>query len=224
MTFVSQPDFLWWPVATWETIAALVQTAALLVGGAWAYLRFVKGRLWYPRASLRHTISHRPVEGGRVLLRVHTGITNSGNVILPIRDAIFRVQQVLPLADEVLRAVQAGEDAVEEGALEVVWPGLAERVHKWPPKEIEIEPGETDEIICDFVLDEAKDIETVQVYGYFENSRKRRRRRPIGWGLATLYDMSPAAARVVERKVDDLTGRRSKDGEETASTQAEADS
>jgi hypothetical protein len=155
---------------------------------------------------------------------VHTGITNSGNVILPIRDAIFRVQQVLPLADEVLRAVQAGEDAVEEGALEVVWPGLAERVHKWPPKEIEIEPGETDEIICDFVLDEAKDIETVQVYGYFENSRKRRRRRPIGWGLATLYDMSPAAARVVERKVDDLTGRRSKDGEETASTQAEADS
>jgi len=68
-------------------------------------------------------------------------------------------------------------------------------------EKFEIEPGETDEVTCDCFL--AGDVETLEVYCYFENAKKR---GPIGWGLTRLYDLTPTTPEPVERTVERLTG------------------
>ena len=56
------PTVLWVHGSTWDVIGSIVQAAAIIVGGIWAYLAFVRGRLRLPRASLRHTITHRDLD------------------------------------------------------------------------------------------------------------------------------------------------------------------
>ncbi|MCH7733085.1 MAG: hypothetical protein IIB44_11370 [Candidatus Marinimicrobia bacterium] len=52
-------------------------------------------------------------------------------------------------------------------------------------EQIEIEPNEDDEILCDFLID--KDIQTIQVYSYLKNAEKPG--RDIGWGITTIHDL-----------------------------------
>lgn len=197
---MSEPEFLGWPTAAWRDMA---QVIALAVGGVWAYLLFVRGRARFPRASVTHRISHRLLPGGGLLLRVTVVITNSGVIILRIASGFVRVQQVLPLPEYVQELVRKGEDPVAEGGLDVNWTLLGERAQKWGEGAFEVEPGETDEVTCDFVLDDG--FETVQVYSYFANVKKRG--RDIGWGLTTLYDLGRNVSEPVERTVESLTGR-----------------
>jgi hypothetical protein len=50
---------------------------------------------------------------------------------------------------------------------------------------IEIEPGESEQLHYDFLVDKA--IKTVLVYSYFQNIQKNRR---LGWSLTTTNDFT----------------------------------
>jgi hypothetical protein len=172
-------------------VASLIQALAILAGGIWAYLKFVRGRLNLPRATLKHEIRSYHAEG-QLLLHVNTVIANPGSIVLRIEKGIIRIQQVLPLSGAILAAVREGKDPELSQRREFPWPLVGARSSSWGPKELEIEPGETDEVAADFVLSD--DVRTIEVYTYFENVQRKRKYEqdePIGWGLTTLYEIAP---------------------------------
>jgi hypothetical protein len=92
---------------------------------------------------------------------------------------------MLPAPPEFLDAVRQGEDPVDAGSTEYLWPSLGERRTNWEASPRELEPGEVEEIHYDFAID--SEAETIEVYSYFKNSEKRG--REIGWSLTTLCDL-----------------------------------
>ena len=170
-----------------EVANHVVSVLAVLFGGFWGYLLFVKRRQKYPRANLVHHITHRPFGGGKTLLQVSVTISNTGEVLLSLISAQVRVQQLLPPTPNVAGCLERGEDPVPDGDTEVPWPLLQERKTAWTAGEFEIEPGESDQICYDFFVD--SEVSSVEIYSYLTNVRKRQ--REIGWHLTSTYDLLP---------------------------------
>lgn len=170
-----------------ETLQAVLTSAAIVVGGLWSYLLFVRKRQKYPRASLAHNISHRPLGDGYVLLSVRAGITNAGEVLLSIVSVETRLQQVLPPPSDLIKALKGGQDPIPEGRTEMDWPLLRSRLSDDKARELQIEPGESDSIQYDFMLD--RSVRTVEIYTYIKNEKVRK--RDVGWSVTSLYDIQP---------------------------------
>jgi hypothetical protein len=168
-----------------DIIQAILTSAAILVGGLWSYLLFVRRRQRYPRASLKHEITHRTIGDGFVLLSVAATITNNGEVLLSLISAETRVQQVVPPPPELVSAAKDGKDPVTKGEREVRWPLLCSRQSRWEKSQFQIEPGESDSIQYDFILNH--EVQTVEVYTYLKNETIRKRN--IGWSITTLHDV-----------------------------------
>jgi hypothetical protein len=168
-----------------EVLQAIATVIALMLGGAWSYMLFVKKRQKFPRANITHKIFHKPISTDKVLLNVTAEISNTGDVLLSLLSGTTRVQQVLPLSPEILKTINEGKNPIPEKEREVKWPLIDEKESDLKKEKIEIEPGEKDQIVYDFIIDD--DIETVVVYSYFANIRKRS--RDIGWDLTTVYDL-----------------------------------
>ena len=172
-----------------DIIAAIATVVAILVGGFWSYTLFVRKRQKYPRANITHRVTPRPMTNSQLLLNVAVTISNPGEVLLSLVSGEIRIQQILPPPSELLNSINQGHDPVEEGQTEVQWPLIASRKSKWEKGKLEIEPGESDQLQYDFILD-AK-VQTIQVYSYLRNAKKRR--REIGWGLTTIYDLQSSS-------------------------------
>jgi hypothetical protein len=158
-----------------EPLATII---AILVGGFWSYMLFVRNRQKYPRAKISHQIAHKKISDEKVLLHVSTKISNIGNVLLSIISGRTWVQQVIPSQEKVL-------DSIPRGETEINWPSIGDKITKWEEGKFEIEPGEDDQICYDFVID--ADVQTVKVYSHFENVKKRG--RDLGWSWTTIYDL-----------------------------------
>ena len=148
---------------------------------------FVKKRQKFPRANITHKISHIPISNNKVPLRVTAMIYNKGDVLISLHSGTTRVQQVLPLSQDMINDINKDKDLVPKGMTEIEWPLIGkDRDSNWKKGEFEIEPGEKDQIPYDFIID--ADIETVVVYSHFRNVKKKRSRN-IGWDLTTVYDL-----------------------------------
>lgn len=167
-------------------IQAIAGTLALILGGLWTWQLFVRHRQRFPRAKVSHTVEHRALIPGRVLLHVTVELENTGDVLLRPVGYLLRVQQVLPLHPK-LAPLAAESAALSEADTEFPWPTLGERRKRLEGGTLELEPGESDRIYCDVVIPDR--IQTVEVYSHFDNGTKPKRR--IGWSITTLYDLQP---------------------------------
>lgn len=166
-------------------IAQSISTVlAVLVGGWWTYRLFVKKRQDYPRATITHSVIHKPLATGHYLLHVAINVKNTGEILLRLASGFTRVQQVLPPPKEFLEAVQRRDDPVKQGDTEYPWPLIVQRNFEWEKSPRELEPAEEEEIHCDFVVD--AEATTLEIYSYFKNKEKPG--REIGWNLTTIYD------------------------------------
>jgi len=170
---------------TITVVKDILTIIAIIVGAIWTYLLFIKKRQKYPRANISHNVKHVPLVDDQILLYVNVTLTNIGEVLLSLASADVRVNRVLPLSDELSETIGRGEDPVKEGEIEVEWPMIHDRPRKWKEGEFEIEPGESDHLHFEFLLE--SDIEVVVLYTYFINVKKRE--RDIGWNLTTVYDL-----------------------------------
>lgn len=183
---------IFWPqtLSEWAGLAGTGITAlAVVIAGIWTYILFLSKRQKYPRAITTHKIVRRSLGSRKYLLRVTVAIRNGGDVLLNLVSGEVRVHQILPIAPELEDLLGKGEDLIEKGRTHVDWPLLDSRGREWETGKFEIEPGETDEEHFDFILDNA--IQTVEVYSYFKNEKKRD--REIGWNLTTIHDIGPIA-------------------------------
>jgi len=168
-----------------QWLQGVVTIVAIAVGGAWAYLLFVRRRQKYPRANLTQDLRCYPLRDNKLLLRATVRICNESEVLLSLASGLSRVQQVLPCTEDLVASLAKrihDDDACEP---EVEWPLLEEWKVAFKKGEREIEPGESDELHFDFVVD--SDVQVVVLYSYLKNVRKRK--REIGWNVTSIYDL-----------------------------------
>jgi len=183
-------NFLGWfkneeNLAVLRTLQVLLSMLAIVVGGIWAYLLFVKRRQRYPRANVTQQIGHYPLPNNKVLLRATVRICNEGEILLSLVSGFSRVQQMIPCSDDLCEVLRVRDDSDEQCEPEAEWPLLSERKLKFEKSEREIEPGEIDELHFDFIID--SDVQVIVIYSYLKNVKKRR--REIGWNVTSIYDL-----------------------------------
>lgn len=161
-----------------DILESLATVIAICVAGCWSYLLFVRRRQRFPRAAVSHQTFCFQLPDGRSLLRVAAKIVNTGEVLMQLRFARTRVQQLLPLPDHVaqLLAVTA-IDPVPTKDCELPWTVLGAREWRIDAEIGEVEPGESEAFHCDFVIPAG--VEQVLVYTHVKNHSKPD--RDVGW-------------------------------------------
>jgi len=138
----------------------------LIVGGWWTYRAFIQNRQKYPRANLSHKIFHIKLPNNKIYLQVKIIIANVGNVLINLESGFTRITQILPLPEDTT-------NMFDNNKREIEWPMLNKKATIYEKKNCEIEPGESDEINFDFILN--SDVQLVNIYSYFSNIKKKSR-------------------------------------------------
>jgi hypothetical protein len=157
-------------VKQWVGLAAdVVQILAIIIGGVWAYMLFVKKRERFPRLELKHEIISGLFPDGRQLLHITLHLKNIGTVLWQAKDAVLRVQQILPLTPDLEDGLKRGLDPRYPTESEIRWPLLNEitTAYSKEKKPLRIEPGESDQIHYDVILQ--PNVTLVEVYSYVQN-------------------------------------------------------
>lgn len=175
---------------TFHTIAEIIQSIftvfAIIMGGIWTYTVFVRQRQRYPRVTIKHALEYRKISNELILLSVDIFITNSGSVLLPIVSGRTQVKQVVPPTAELADRLEMSsrETIPDEFRRNVAkWDLLCYEVFDWTKSKKLIEPGEVDQVHCEFTI--RSGIQTVILYTYLENYTSR----PLGWQLMTVHDI-----------------------------------
>lgn len=168
-----------------DILQGMVTIGAVFVGGIWTYLAFVRKRLRYPRAELAVAVNSTCVAPGFRLVHVAVEITNTGSVLLAPEYAEIRLRQVIPLPAEIESRLKPGTDPVVADEKELRWPLIVGREWEWNASGIEIEPGESDRLNADFVINDT--VEVVQIYTFVRNPRKR---HAPGWGTTLMHTLT----------------------------------
>lgn len=146
-----------WKASTHEAaliFQAVLTGAAIVVAGYW----YVVERRGSPHADVSQTVTQAPLGDGLVAVEVIVSVRNLGSTLLKISTADIRLQQVYPnVVDlDAIRETKIDQwpNMFADGrpmfnGTELQWPIL-----KWYHDKIdnEVEPGETDTIIADFVI------------------------------------------------------------------------
>lgn len=172
---------------TVEFLATVLTLLAIIFGGSWSYVLFIRTRQKYPSANISQGITYREITADKLWVRVTVTLQNTGKVLLSLVSGVSWIQQVAPLDAEISEKIKNVEDPVSQGGSEIIWPLVEERKLSWGKGEREIEPSESDQIYFDFVVD--SDLRTIVVYSYFTNVKKFRRRKGLGWQIARVYDL-----------------------------------
>lgn len=174
--------------STGSDIAANVATAiALLVGGLWAYMRFVRERSRWPQADVELAFTQHRLNKEFVLVNVAVQIRNSGHGLMQLARLRLDLYRVTPLDKEMPKKIRAGDQYEKTGA-EAMWPEIKQLERTWQGQKAELEPGESDDFGFDFFVDPSTEV--VLAYAFVENVKKRRGRRSLGWFATAFHDMS----------------------------------
>jgi hypothetical protein len=201
----------------WKTVSDIasnvVTIVAVAVGAFWAYWRFVRERTRWPRAELELVVTHRELTDEHTLLNATVKIKNVGVGLMKLSGIRAYVYRILPLEPETERRLtDPGFLSMENGG---DWPCIGSFHPQWgerkqpevkagkeselepqepevePRKEPEVEPQEHEEFGWDFIVPSST--ETVFVYVYVTNVKKRRGKRELGWQVTAFYDLTEKA-------------------------------
>ncbi len=78
-----------------QNIESVLTIAAILIGGIWTYILFIKNREKYPKADLSQIIQKIDLDD-ELLIRLTIVIKNVGRVKLPIKSGEVRLQHIKP--------------------------------------------------------------------------------------------------------------------------------
>jgi hypothetical protein len=162
-----------------SSLQMIITGSAVALGAWW----FTARRQRYPRANITNTVTHRIIAPGYVWVHIRTDITNTGNVLLEIVNALTWLQKIVPAPVVYRDQIIQGLTPAGPNCTEIQWPTIDDRQCDVAT---EIEPGESDFLAWDFIIpDEHK---TIRVFTAIHNETKRAR-GPIGWSTETIYDI-----------------------------------
>ncbi len=162
-------------------IESIVTIIAIILGGIWAYLLFVKNREKYPKALINHEVQKVKFEN-EVLVRLTIQIENIGKVILPVISGDVWLQQMQPVNDSIKQAIADFQN--QNNKADIGWPIIAKRKFRYEKEnDYELEPGEIDKFEFDFLID--KSVKTIQFYTHIENVEKSNK----GWNYTSIHNL-----------------------------------
>ncbi len=167
-----------------EIVRNLVESIGLVVGGFWAYLKFIKKREHCPCAEIGHSLERYTLTGDKNLVHLDVRFKNCGETLLSLSRLEVRLQQILPLTDY-SEALLSNASPVPSGRSEITWPLVDIREVHWDKGQAELEPGEAENIHADFIVDAG--IKLIEAYSFIENTFKGDRR--IGWGYTSIHEL-----------------------------------
>lgn len=164
-----------------NNIESLITIIAVIIGGLWAYLLFVKNREKYPKAIIHHEIQKVKFEND-VLVRLTIQIENIGKVILPIIYGEVWLQQLQPINESIKQAITDFQS--QNNKADIGWPIINKRVFRYENNnDYELEPGEIDKFEFDFLID--KNVKTIQFYTHIQNVDKSNK----GWNYTSIHNL-----------------------------------
>jgi hypothetical protein len=172
------------------TIQSLVTTAAILLGGIWSYFLFVRKRQARQRVQITHRVFHKIITKSKALLHITIIVSNVGEVLIRPQRGEMKVLKILPLTSELLNRIEEQEgfpylENLKERELDL--PQVSD-LSKFPDN-VRIEPGETEEIGFDFIIN--SEVKLIKIESFFENRNlaAQKSSHPIGWRLSTIHDL-----------------------------------
>ena len=165
-------------VQSWVTVAAIA------IAGVFAVLRLEGFRNFAPHLTISHYITHRVVGTQYVHIAVTATLHNSSKVKIEISEGFFRLQQISPISDEEIEELEA-QVFVDKTKQHIQWPTLVQLPRHWEKNELIIEPGESHQETCEFII--SRKVNTALIYTYYYN--QNRLGSSEGWGVTSVYDM-----------------------------------
>ena len=165
-------------VQSWATVAAF------MVAGIFAVLRLEIFREFSPHVTITQTVSHRSISDRYVHIFVTATLHNSSKVRVDIRRGFFRLQAISPISDEAVEALYA-DVYVNRVNRDFQWQTIDEAPREWSRNDLIVEPGESHQETCEFIV--TSEMRTVLVDTYMYNSRSPA--VPVGWGTTSAYDI-----------------------------------
>ena len=162
-----------------KDITAIVQSLftvlAIVIGGIWTYLLFVRTRQRYPRLKITHQISHWAVNHEKAVLSLSVVISNIGNVLISIEPGTIEISQ--PPAEDELSNIPVGRHVV-------IWPEIIRfKTSDLEQLVYELEPDEDQQFFYHIIIDAQATM--ILVKTLFPNIEKRRKK--FSWGFSTIY-------------------------------------
>ncbi len=171
----------------WKDFFSIVQSAltsiGIIVGGIWTYFLFVRQRLSFPKINIDIFINDMILPEGARFIHTEIKLNNIGHVILKSDYAELRLRQIVPIHEKINADIERGFDPVLENKTEIEWPLIAGREWKWNEREFEIEPGESDSLHADYIID--SNVKVAEFYYYISNAKKKH--QGIGWTLTRIH-------------------------------------
>ncbi len=128
-----------------ETIHFIFLSLAI-IGAAWWFA--YRGES-YARANLDHELVFVNIENQKVWGLLTLKIENTGNKIIRLKDVFIKIEQILPMSDEIKFQVENGWDLINKDETRVNWSNIIET--EIPSSDF-IRPGEEAEIYYEFEL------------------------------------------------------------------------
>lgn len=172
---------------TGKDFAAIFGTLAAGIMSIAAFVNYRRRRAGYPRKEMTHEMLHRRVCSDKRFVRVTIRVKNVGEVLLRLAAARITLRRVLPVQDEFYEMMVSGVRQPTDESQEIQWPLLGYRSWMWPKSQTDLEPGETETIIGDFIID--SDIKTVESYSFVVDYSAITD-PPVGWRLAEIHDIT----------------------------------
>lgn len=166
-----------------QILESIVTIIAIIVGGIWTYILFIRNREKYPKADITHKIQKIKRESD-IIVRLTIGIENLGKVKLPIQFGEIRLQQIKPSTSTIAEAVERFQKIGNTEKNEIEWPLLEERGFSFKKDKYELEPTEKENFEFDFVL--GLEIEVIQFYTHIENAFKEDK----GWNYTSIHELN----------------------------------
>jgi len=174
----------------WKDLFSIVQevttSIAIIIGGIWTYLLFIRQRLGFPKVDIDISINDILLPEGARFIHAEITLKNTGSVVLISDYAELRLRQVVPVPDDLKTDLERGCDPVHEGKTEVEWPMISGREWKWSKGDFEIEPSENDYLHADYIIPIT--IKVVEFYFYISNAKKKY--KGLGWALTKLHNFN----------------------------------
>ena len=128
-----------------QTLQSIVTIFAVVVG---SFVYFAS-RKPFPKVTKKHTVIHEFLDEDILWIRVTLEINNQGLVRLALQELEAHVQIITPLLNDTRKQIQQFKN---DKYPDVDWLSINGREIDLDKIRKKIEPGETDYIFCDFIL------------------------------------------------------------------------
>ena len=161
---------------------------ALLIGAVWTIRQQQIFRQTHAVVTIEHRISHIRLNPEKVLLIVDIDLRNAGKVLVHVENYWGEALQILPLLPAEDKRAAALDAKYRRN---VPWPGIEKK--KEVNDERQLEPGETEPLHYEFVIDSS--MKVIGVHSFFANSddKDNTPEHPSGWQRFTTYDLETSS-------------------------------